>query len=182
MIFTILMIIGKLACGIWLLRLPKQRFLKTGRNFKTTASKSTSQQHSQQSDTPAATSSVNDTHAITETAETLRDSADSTPQGSPQAGASSPLSLYPSLILGCAMTARGEIGFLVSAIASSNGIFGSDPSSEIFLVVTWAIVLCTIAGPISVGLLVRRVRRLESEAKRGRGGRNKDVLGVWGVG
>ena len=79
------------------------------------------------------------------------------------------------------MTARGEIGFLVIAFASSNGIFGSDPSSEIFLVVTWAIVLCTIAGPISVGLLVRRVRRLEGEVKRGRAGREKNVLGVWGV-
>lgn len=90
-----------------------------------------------------------------------------------------PLSLYPASILGVAMVARGEIGFLISAVAESNGIFGSSSTgdSEIFLVVTWAIVLCTIIGPLGVGLLVRRVRRLESCKGKG----TKDVLGVWGV-
>lgn len=90
-----------------------------------------------------------------------------------------PLSLYPASILGIAMVARGEIGFLISAVAESNGIFGSSSTgdSEIFLIVTWAIVLCTIIGPLGVGLLVRRVRRLESCKGKG----TKDVLGVWGV-
>lgn len=98
-----------------------------------------------------------------------------------------PLSIYPSLILGSAMVARGEIGFLISALAESRGIFTTtvgrdsprDSSQDIFLVVTWAIVLCTIIGPVSVGLFVRRVRRLEKRTVGKRGGR--DVLGVWGV-
>ncbi|KAK7998640.1 Sodium/hydrogen exchanger [Apiospora marii] len=111
-----------------------------------------------------------------------------------------PLSLYPAGIVSCAMVARGEIGFLISSVAETKGIFRSSSSpitsstpgeepSEIFLIVTWSIVLCTILGPLCVGLLVRRVKRLESRDRdrdRDRapgqveGGR-KNVLGVWGV-
>lgn len=126
-----------------------------------------------------------------------------------------PLSLYPALLLGTAMIARGEIGFLISSIANGNGSFGSgtgsssDNTSDIFLIVTWAILLCTIGGPVGVGWLVRRVRNLERQcgpqvegptgsrdemgaagedttpgAAVGEGGRRKryEVLGEWGVG
>jgi hypothetical protein len=93
-----------------------------------------------------------------------------------------PISLYPPSILGLAMVARGEIGFLISSLAESNGIFSSTGSGddEVFLIVTWAIVLCTVIGPVGVGLLVRRLKRLEKE--KGKSGGGKDVLGVWGVG
>jgi hypothetical protein len=101
-----------------------------------------------------------------------------------------PKSLYPASILGSAMVARGEIGFLVSAIAQSNGIFSSirpDSSSagavqDLFLIVTWAIVLCTVIGPFTVGLIVRRVRRLQKQRK-GSVQRNgqADPLGIWGL-
>ena len=87
-------------------------------------------------------------------------------------------SLYPSAILGLAMVARGEIGFLISSLADSNGIFSADGGDQIFLIVTWAIVLCTFIGPVGVGLLVRRAKGLE-KANEGTGGRV--VLGVWGV-
>jgi len=75
--------------------------------------------------------------------------------------ASKPFSLYPCAILGLAMVARGEIGFLISSLAESNGIFSTGGNDQIFLIVTWAIVLCTVVGPVGVGLLVRRVKRLE---------------------
>lgn len=94
-----------------------------------------------------------------------------------------PKSLYPASILGCAMVARGEIGFLISAVAESRGIFssaGGEGASELFLIVNWAIVLCTTAGPIAVGLLTRRVRRLQ-EIERGSSGGREDPLGIWGV-
>lgn len=84
------------------------------------------------------------------------------------------------------MTARGEIGFLISSIAESKNIFSSTraddgKNSEIFLIVTWAIMLCTVIGPLSLGLLVRRVRQLQHGAeKHGRVVR-RDVLGVWGL-
>lgn len=98
-----------------------------------------------------------------------------------------PRSLYPGLILGSAMVARGEIGFLICAVAQSSGIFtGHDVNSSeldtnvLFLVVTWAVLLCTVIGPLMVGLLVTRVRRLHGK-ERTETRRNEDVLGQWGV-
>ncbi|ETI21639.1 hypothetical protein G647_07986 [Cladophialophora carrionii CBS 160.54] len=104
-----------------------------------------------------------------------------------------PRSLYPASILGCAMVARGEIGFLISALAATNGIFtshdstthgedGSDLTSELYLIVTWAILLCTIVGPLSLGFLARRVKRLHHERNQGgEHGTNEDPLGIWGM-
>ncbi|PHH55470.1 putative Na(+)/H(+) antiporter GerT [Ceratocystis fimbriata CBS 114723] len=114
-----------------------------------------------------------------------------------------PLSLYPASLIGCGMVARGEIGFLISSLAESQGIFESsntdDPdesqsSSQIFLVVTWAVVLCTIVGPLAVGLLAQRLRRLQeglrdvdensgdgSVAVQADGRQQNGVLGVWGL-
>lgn len=96
-----------------------------------------------------------------------------------------PKSLYPAAILGCAMTARGEIGFLISSIAESNKIFAKssdkESSSEIFLVVTWAIVLCTIIGPLAVGLIVNRVNKLQRGVEKEGRVVSADVLGAWGV-
>ena len=100
-----------------------------------------------------------------------------------------PLSIYPAFMLGTAMTARGEIGFLIASLAETTGLFATSTSistqtttgsSEIYLVVTWAIVLCTIIGPLSVGKLVKRVRRLQAEREKKPG--KADLLGIWGVG
>ncbi|KAB2100354.1 hypothetical protein AG0111_0g11603 [Alternaria gaisen] len=79
-----------------------------------------------------------------------------------------PFSLHPPLILAFAMCARGEIGFLISGVAESQGVFGetSGEPTDIFLVVTWAIVLCTILGPLAVGLSVRRVKELQARKKK----------------
>ena len=96
-------------------------------------------------------------------------------------------SLYPAAIIGSAMMARGEIGFLIAALAESKGIFASrdkspteeDGGSRIYLVVTWAVVLCTVIGPVSVGLLVRRVQKLQRQRRELGGG--EDPLGIWAV-
>ncbi|KAI1344737.1 Sodium/hydrogen exchanger [Xylariaceae sp. FL0016] len=97
---------------------------------------------------------------------------------------SKPLSLYPSGLLSFAMVARGEIGFLISSVAESNGIFrradeSSEEPLELFLIVTWAIFVCTIIGPLCRGMLVRRVKKLEAVSAASRGPVN--VLGVWDV-
>ena len=66
------------------------------------------------------------------------------------------------------MVARGEIGFLIASVGEEKGVFvaATAPTiekdtevvvSEIYLVVIWAIMLCTIVGPIAVGILVRRM-------------------------
>lgn len=95
-----------------------------------------------------------------------------------------PKSLYPPSILGLSMVARGEIGYLIASIAETNGIFSQQHSSsgggssQIYLVVIWAITLCTFVGPMSVGTLVRRVKKLQKQRKRSGG---PDPLGVWGI-
>lgn len=51
----------------------------------------------------------------------------------------------PAAFLGLALVARGEIGLLISQIAYTEaGLLSSDA----FLVTTWAIVLCTVIGPV----------------------------------
>ncbi len=75
-------------------------------------------------------------------------------------GASSPSSpsllsyLAPALFIGIAMVSRGEIGLLVVQIAH-------DPQSSLldddtYLIAVWSILLCTLVGPIGVGIVVRR--------------------------
>ncbi len=133
LVYAMLMAIGKLFCGVWLIRLasssgPSQKDTKKGAN---------------------------------------------------KAWGRRPKSLYPASLLGCAMVARGEIGFLISALAASNGTF----SNNLYLIVTWAILLCTIVGPLALGILAKRVRRLRDERATVGGAREtEDPLGIWGVG
>lgn len=51
------------------------------------------------------------------------------------------------------MVARGEIGLLIIQLGLNDTTFLSE---EAFLVSIWAIVLNTILGPLSVGLLLNR--------------------------
>ncbi|CCE83115.1 Piso0_003687 [Millerozyma farinosa CBS 7064] len=85
--------------------------------------------------------------------------------------------LYSSALLGMSMVPRGEIGFLVSSMAESKGVFGppgdNGTSSDVYIIVTWAIVICTIFGPIFIGSIIRHLRS-----------KNKDIrsqLGEWGT-
>jgi hypothetical protein len=204
-----LMLVGKLLCGLWLIRfsvtLPNSRLLRPLRTMPylriphlwgrhaNNADWGAEQKEKSSSTTaprsPASTATkvdgVNNTDAIAPASECCEEA--SRPRSARQSDtvtphvalATKPVSLYPAAILGLAMVARGEIGFLVSSLAESNGIFTANGNDQVFLIVTWAIVLCTVIGPVGVGLLVRRVRRLEKEKGGGVGGR--DVLGVWGV-
>lgn len=80
-----------------------------------------------------------------------------------------------ALLVGFAMIARGEIGFLIASLSQSSGTLtfkkrdGSDAQTsgeEIFLVIVWAVVLCTIAGPVGVGITVKRLRKQDPAAYR----------------
>jgi hypothetical protein len=164
LVYTVFMTIGKLVCGLWLIRLtnPFTKFQSLARSLK---SRFTRQQQGGN-------------------ISTQRSRARTTQSKSPK---EKPLSLYPGLILGAAMVSRGEIGYLISSLAEGGGVFANSSTkraatsagepSEIFLIVTWAITLCTIAGPVTMGLMVDRVRKLESKAS----GRRANVLGAWGV-
>jgi hypothetical protein len=166
-VYACLMAVGKLVCGLWLVRFDSNYSFRVRRNDN--KGKGRAKQEPEPKPTPAGSATKSKPK----------------PPDLPK-----PKSLYPASILGFAMVARGEIGFLVSAIAQSNGIFDStsldptsgDSSQDLFLVVTWAIMLCTIIGPVAVGLIVRRVRRLQSQ-RNGFSERNgqADPLGIWGL-
>ncbi|KAI1857921.1 hypothetical protein JX265_010951 [Neoarthrinium moseri] len=194
-IYTILMLAGKAICGLWLVRFSSS--FKDMANILCSpvlsgvrASKNRLREkrliHDSNKTNSLATNSRAQGSAVRDHQGPLATvSATKTTEKSP----AKPLSLYPAGILSFAMIARGEIGFLISSVAESNGIFknsssltSSDEASEIFLIITWAIVLCTIIGPFCVGLLVRRVKRLEAESAKAQPGKDRrDVLGVWGV-
>ncbi|KAL3607235.1 hypothetical protein FPOAC2_02211 [Fusarium poae] len=194
-VYTILMIIAKLACGLWLISFasPFRAFIRPVRNIIPTLKKS--------SKTLAPGAQCTDSLAHEGSSDSIqqpqeRDSVPLQPltdtdisQVSPHTRNSTPkpekaLSLYPACIVGMGMVARGEIGYLISALAESKGIFGRSENgqpSEIFLVVTWAITLCTIIAPIAVGIVVSRVRQLEYGSKKAKGESKRNVLGAWGV-
>lgn len=181
-VYTLLMAIGKFVCGLWLVRFSgtapgkrkMSRFLARLKfpsvpHFWTGGGGHAPRTTQASSDTPRETSS-----------NTSNDQMRSSPNPP------KPFSLHPPLILALAMCARGEIGFLISGVAESKGIFSSPQdasteTSDIFLVVTWAIVLCTIIGPLGVGLSVRRVKKLQERKNKEQQGSGRDVLGVWGV-
>ncbi|KAJ5547986.1 hypothetical protein N7513_005220 [Penicillium frequentans] len=91
------------------------------------------------------------------------------------------LSLYPASILGLAMVARGKVGYLIASLSQSQGIFSAGTeeteTSETYLVIIWAITICTCIGPVCVGTLVRRVKKLQGT----RGSYGADPLGIWGI-
>ncbi|KAI0797119.1 hypothetical protein C8Q75DRAFT_743522 [Abortiporus biennis] len=60
--------------------------------------------------------------------------------------------------VGTAMVSRGEIGLLIAQLGRTTGSSSSVPllGDEAFLVCIWAIILCTLVGPISMGFIVKR--------------------------
>lgn len=97
--------------------------------------------------------------------------------------------LYPSALLGSAMVGRGEIGFLILSLAESHdlldppGLHMSRPEpSDLYLILTWAIILCTIIGPVAAGILAKRVEKLRTRPiAEGEKPSPSDPLGEWGL-
>jgi hypothetical protein len=173
-VYAVLMAFGKLVCGLWLVR-----FSKNSGSNKGTVSRLLSKLHLPPHLWGKSASSSRAGAPIT-----VASSSTSDRRNSPNP--LKPFSLHPPLILALAMCARGEIGFLISGVAESKGVFStpegmSNGPSEIFLVITWAIALCTIVGPLGVGLSVRRVKKLQERKSEQQEGTDRDVLGVWGV-
>lgn len=209
-VYSVLMGLAKLLCGVWLVRMPsvarlplklKKKKTTPGKKKEKKLNKSKKSDETEKKQAsnanngtgkgtgrqaPAATGVVDTTDASSssESPPSPESPVTDTPHATP--AAPTPFSLYPAAILGLAMVPRGEIGFLISSVASSNGVFAPEESSssssstaqsDVFLIATWAIVLCTVVGPLSVGLLVRRVKRLSA----GQDGSSRNPLGVWGV-
>lgn len=73
-----------------------------------------------------------------------------------------------AIMVAFAMVARGEIGFLIASLSQSSGTLtlqqngvtvDSSTGEDVFLVIVWAVMLCTIIGPVMVGIIVRRYAR-----------------------
>ena len=58
--------------------------------------------------------------------------------------------IHPALLIALAMVARGEIALIIAQIGRET------LGEEGFLVVIWAVVLCTLLGPLLTGILVRK--------------------------
>ncbi|KAF7871568.1 hypothetical protein EAF04_003675 [Stromatinia cepivora] len=198
-IYTILMLLAKLVTGPWFVRLSGPIFpnfsfkskIKAAKNMKgkKVAGRSTETAPSETEGVQLRDGSehITETSSTPQTPATANEGRKRT-QGVKAKLINRPLSLYPAAMLGTAMTARGEIGFLIASLAETTGVFSSttsmktSQSSEIYLTTTWAIVLCTVIGPLSIGTLVKRVRRLEHDlAAKGGNGRKEGPLGIWGV-
>ncbi|KAK8862021.1 Cation/H(+) antiporter 17 [Apiospora arundinis] len=205
-IYAILMVLGKTLCGAWLVRFPVSissffggMYASASRTLRVVLQNITrpgrlihQKQRGEGKESRVTENQEQSTGPMTSESQAGGPAASASPEQAKKSGqAGKPLSLYPSGIVSCAMVARGEIGFLISSVAESKGIFRSSSSSsaseeegasEIFLIITWAIVVCTILGPLCVGLLVRRVKKLEGRSAPGQvEGNKKNVLGVWGV-
>ncbi|OHF00733.1 sodium/hydrogen exchanger family protein [Colletotrichum orchidophilum] len=210
LVYTILMMAGKLICGVWLLSFASplqavQRIAKkvsgagrkqskklapgtqcAGTESDAAANKEEDRPQRQPQQEQERQHSLHEVHTEDMRLNQIepRQAGNTPKNASPKP--EMPVSVYPACILAFAMVARGEIGYLISALAESTGIFSGgsdapDQPSEMFLIVTWAITLCTIIGPICVGLLVNRVKRLESLSEKGPTGGRQNVLGAWGV-
>ncbi|TDZ27886.1 Cation/H(+) antiporter 17 [Colletotrichum spinosum] len=201
-VYTILMVVSKLLCGVWLLSFasPLQTVQRIVKKTSGTRKQAKKLAPGAQCAGPVSDAAPNSSETSTQPQPqneqgnqhqdvALQPLDIQRPGASPKNASlqpEMPISVYPACILGFAMVARGEIGFLISALAESTGIFSGGSGSpaqpsELFLIVTWAISLCTIVGPICVGLLVNRVKRLEMQSGKGAGGSGRNVLGAWGV-
>jgi len=58
------------------------------------------------------------------------------------------------LLVGFAMISRGEIGFLIAGVAQTTNVL---VPLDLYLVVIWGILICTLIGPICVGVIVRKM-------------------------
>ncbi|KAJ5503149.1 hypothetical protein N7463_006023 [Penicillium fimorum] len=195
-VYAMLMAIGKMITGLWLVRFspsPVSGLVSTIKkpftyvhsycaspqttSRKPNQSKKVPQRPATQDDIVGVSTQDNDKN---ESRPTNRSPAPTSRPDSRISLSPKPKSLYPPAVLGLAMVARGEVGYLIASIAESKGMFSgeySEEPSEIYLVVIWAISLCTLIGPILVGTLVRRVKKLQQS----RGDMGVDPLGIWGI-
>ena len=197
LVYFVLMLLAKLLTGLWLVRL-KMPNLKIPNPRKQTwhrwtcwstapaAHKDTAPITESKDVALASRAKAKGTEGGAQPAKVEAPQMSTTPsnEGSRQ---TKPLSLYPASIPGFAMVSRGEVGFLIASVGQSKGKFSENglegnaetsDASNLFPIIIWAITLCTIVGPVSVGILVKRVRRLQA----GSSARPNDPLGSWGVG
>ncbi|KAG8993930.1 Hsp70 ATPase ssc1 [Tulasnella sp. JGI-2019a] len=154
LIYAILMALSKLVAGLWVLIWPTGAMF-TRAELPACQPPITELPASKPHTAEASTStSISKSHKLEPT---ISRYADSTAPSRLTGKSTRPF--YPTMFLCVAMVARGEIGLIVAQLGGLTG--------EPYLVVMWAIVLCTIGGAVSVGKLLKHKRK-------------QCLAGVWG--
>ena len=173
-VYAVLMLVGKLLCGFWVLLWDhfERRRSDKGRATTNSASAATDAEffksgagvhrlgEPQPDERGYGTMREMSGPAVRPRAPPSSPSLEPTalPHPTTSVSAASPSSMaehawVPAAFLGLAMCARGEIGLLIAQIGYTESRLLRE---EGFLVAIWAILLNTLVGPITVGVLVKR--------------------------
>jgi hypothetical protein len=148
MVYTVLMVLGKCATSVWLFAYPVLKITQSA-----------------QADNDLAQSPPNRAHSSK--------ANPSDPRDKPHTVITSQKNIYAALLLSFAMTTRGEIGFLIAAVGQYIDILAPE---DVYFVVIWAVILCTLLGSIGVGIVVFYIKKASNRLRVGL----EEVLGVWG--
>ena len=193
-LYALLMTLGKVFCGIWVIKIGQRPHPRTSVGSSHRKQTATRRQRQENSDQPqpiepasapsedTANDRLHEDVPLDGAGETepARPSAEPVPGDhtdaahqatfkgedgqNPADGAMSPSYVTASVLCGLAMTARGEIGLLISQVAfsASSGTTRPVLPSDLFLVATWAILICTVIGPVAVGFLIAWMRKTKT--------------------
>ncbi|KAL2858571.1 Cation/H+ exchanger [Aspergillus pseudoustus] len=140
-VFTLLMVFGKFIVGIWI---PVWQVLFDSKDQRSSHSDSTRKQPEQPQDEESNIPELTTNR--------------------PNSTKTSRTTWLSGLLLGSAMVARGEIGLLIIEIGYNETSYVSEDG---FITGVWAILLNTIIGPVSVGLLVKAYGKRIGEGEWG---------------
>ncbi|EEQ27571.1 conserved hypothetical protein [Microsporum canis CBS 113480] len=138
-VFSILMLLGKVITGIWLMRLniswPKPYIPKSIRSVMAGPVMCFKRTSKEQKCKRAPMDEVGQGRRPISNNSASESSNPNYPSSTPSR-IKKPLSLYPAAMLGTAIVSCGEIGFLIVSLAETNDLFSSH--GELYLIVTWA--------------------------------------------
>ncbi|KAL3447248.1 Sodium/hydrogen exchanger family-domain-containing protein [Aspergillus insuetus] len=156
-VFTLLMVFAKFIVGIWI---PIWQVLFPSKfkdqNQASSGNKKTKQPQDEESNNRESTTNTN-----TPRSETSEKQHTQTPKPSSKL---SSITWLSALLLGSAMVARGEIGLLIIEIGYNETSYVTEDG---FITGVWAILLNTIIGPVTVGLLVKAYGKRIGEGEWG---------------
>jgi hypothetical protein len=192
MVYTVLMVLGKCATSVWLFafpvlhkfiskftsRIPQSKRSTQGDNIPMHSPPRPTHPHTQTATPSEMTSKsiipdgLNTSHSHPpviqkNTILTMRD------YDNPLAIKISHKYMYTAFLLSFAMTIRGEIGFLIAAVGQSIDILSPE---DVYLVVIWAVIMCTLLGSIGVGIVVIFIKKTAIRWDVG----PSQILGDWG--
>ena len=190
MVYTVLMVLGKCATSVWLFAFPvlnkfiskvKTKIPQSNRNAQ--ADKVPTQSPPRSAHPPSQIfpdSEMTSKSIISDDFDTShnppiihRNTILAMNYDNPHTAKTSQKYIYAVLLLSFAMTTRGEIGFLIAAVGQSIDILAPE---DVYLVVIWAVILCTLLGSIGVGIVVFFIKKAAVRLRVG----PSEILGVWG--